>query len=231
MKADMIYGYISSWLERYPENTDYKIILETKELMEACRKEMMDDEARRGGVKAIQAAAKRIIKNAKTRPLETLWGMFTNKLSDGSEVYCVCDGFHAVRFKDRLPLEEIEEKYRASEMDMNDIIKPGDWYTEIELPNIVDVKIASKVRARPDDKKDKSIKPLRINKGINLWVNPAYLLDMMECLPGCKAYAGNNKQIIYFKAENGDGCLCPVFRSPEDDEKDKLKDLEESEEV
>jgi hypothetical protein len=209
MNAEMVYEYISNWLEKYPENTDIKVILETKELMEMCHKEMMDNQAKKAGVKSIQTAAKRIIKYAKSSPKEMMWGMFTNTLKDGSKVYCVCDGYRAVRFNDKLPLEEVDAKYDGA-FNINEIVKPVPGAVEIKLPDIVDVKLSSKIRANPDDKKDKSIKPVCINKEINLWVNPKFLLDMMECLPNAKAYAYSSKSIIYFKAENGDGILCPI---------------------
>lgn len=209
MKAEMVYEYISNWFEKYPDNMDIKVILETKELMEMCHKEMMDNQAKKAGVKSIQAAARRIIKSAKDTPKEMLWGMFTNTLKDGTKLYCVCDGYRAVRFNDKLPLEEVDTKYDGG-FDITNIVKPVDGAVEIKLPDIVDVKLASKVRANPDDKKDKRIKSICINQEINLWVNPKFLLDMMECLPNAKAYAYSSKSIIYFKGENGDGILCPM---------------------
>ena len=49
-----------------------------------------------------------------------------------------------------------------------------------------------------------------LNEELNLWVNPQYLLNAMECLPDCKAYAANRISPIYFKSENGDGVVMPV---------------------
>ena len=49
-----------------------------------------------------------------------------------------------------------------------------------------------------------------LDEELNLWVNPQYLLNVMECLPDCKAYAANKISPIYFKSENGDGVVMPV---------------------
>lgn len=50
-----------------------------------------------------------------------------------------------------------------------------------------------------------------------LWVNPYYLIDVLDALPGCVAYKPDNPtDLIYFKAENGVGLLCTV-RPPENE--------------
>ena len=49
-----------------------------------------------------------------------------------------------------------------------------------------------------------------------IWVNPEYLLDMLNALPGCVAYKPDRPiDPIYFKAKNGDGLLLPI-RPPRD---------------
>lgn len=47
----------------------------------------------------------------------------------------------------------------------------------------------------------------------NVYVNPQYLLDMLQALPGCECWIDSEKAgkaPIYFVAENGDGVLLPV---------------------
>ena len=45
----------------------------------------------------------------------------------------------------------------------------------------------------------------------NIYFNPAFLLDFMEALPGCVAYAPKSSIApVYFKSENGDAVLLPV---------------------
>ena len=47
----------------------------------------------------------------------------------------------------------------------------------------------------------------------NVYVNPQYLLDMLQALPGCTCYTDADKvgkAMIYFVADNGDGVLLPV---------------------
>ena len=44
-----------------------------------------------------------------------------------------------------------------------------------------------------------------------IYVNPQFLLDFMQALPGCEAIRPEDaKHPIYFKSEDGDGILLPV---------------------
>ena len=210
MKPEFVYEYVQRWLN--VASTRYlafniECVPEMIDLIEFCRKEMLENQAKANGTKTICAAAKRIIKSAKAGKREFLYGMFPNTLRDGSTVWCVCDGYHAVRFKDKMPLDEVDSKFSGKLFDMGSIVREPDNAFEIELPNIVDVKLASKIKT---SEKDKAPKKFRLNAEHNIWVNPQYLLNMMECLPDCKAYATSSIGTIYFKAENGDGVLMPV---------------------
>lgn len=87
----------------------------------------------------------------------------------------------------------------------------GDNYVEIELPNIVDLKLYVKEHAYYEvGNKKKRVKPYCLNEQIDLWVNPELLIDIMCCLSDAKVYAGSRIQPIYFEADNGDGILLPV---------------------
>lgn len=213
MKPEIVYEYVQHWLDvASTQHLEFNIqcVPEMKELIELCHKEMLDNQAKATGTKTICDAAKRIIKSAKTGKREVLYGMFPNTLRDGSTVWCVCDGYHAVRFKNKMPLDEVDAKFSNQLFDIGKIVCKSDF--EIELPNIVDVKLASKIKT---SEKDKTPKKFCLDAEHNIWCNPRYLLNMMECLPDCKAYAVNSVAPIYFEAENGDGVLLPIRPSKE----------------
>nr|DAD70817.1 MAG TPA: hypothetical protein [Siphoviridae sp. ctKcB20] len=155
-------------------------------------------------------AANRIIKNAESTGRDVLVGMFENKDKYGETKYCVCDGFVAIRFNEKPLLPEIDEKWHGQEMQLEHIVKPMDGSKEITLPDIGELKVYIKTHKIKEKNNPKKVADYLLDEELNLWVNPQDLLNAMECLPDCKAYAANRISPIYFKAENGDGCVCPV---------------------
>ena len=209
MKPEIIYEQVNRWCTALNGQIDQQISAEMLQIIELSKTEMLDNVAKKSGDKYIVSAAKRIIQNAErvvsNKP--GFHGMFINQSKDGSSLYCVCDTYRAVRFNKMMPLQEIDTN-NCTPIELSNICLKVDNAVEIKLPNIVDVKLASKDVVINDKKKVP--KPYCIDKEIGLWVNPQYLLDMMECLPNAKVYAGNSKQLIYFRADNGDGVLCPI---------------------
>lgn len=155
-------------------------------------------------------AANRIIKNAESNGRDVLVGIFENKDKYGETKYCVCDGFVAIRFNEKPLLPEIDEKYHGQEMQLEQIVKPMDGSKEIKLPDISELKVYIKTHKIKEKNNPKKVADYLLDKELNLWANPQYLLNSMECLPDCKAYAANRISPIYFKAENGDGVVMPV---------------------
>lgn len=209
MKPEIIYEQVNRWYTALNGQIDQQISAEMLQIIELSKTEMLDNVAKKSGDKYIISAAKRIIKNAERVVFDKpeFYGMFINQSKDGSSLYCVCDTYRAVRFNKMMPLQEIDTN-NCTPRDLSNICLKVDNAVEIKLPNIVDVKLASKDVVI--DGKKKVPKPYCIDKEIGLWVNPQYLLDMMECLPNAKVYAGNRRQPIYFRADNGDGALCPI---------------------
>lgn len=162
------------------------------------------------GTKSIVNAANRIIKNAELRNKPMLEGMFTNQTRDGSTLYCVCDGFVAIRFNEKPLLPEIDKKWHGQEMQLEQIVKPMYGSKETNLPDISELKVYIKTHKIKEKNNPKKVADYLLNEELNLWVNPQYLLNAMECLPDCKAYAANRISPIYFKTENGDGVVMPV---------------------
>lgn len=122
------------------------------------------------------------------------------------DTWCVCDTYRAVRFKDKLPLEELSDK----EIPI-DIVRVFGCHTKnhtifITLPNMADLKLY--------DKTHKS-EPYLLDATIPVYVDVKFLISMMECLPNARVTTdGKSLSALYFEAENGDGILLPL-RLPE----------------
>lgn len=172
--------------------------------------DMLIEQSKKSGTKSIVTAANRIIKNAESTGRDVLVGVFENKDKYGETKYCVCDGFIAIRFNEKPLLPEIDEKYHGQEMQLEHIIKPMDGSKEIKLPDISEIKVYIKTHKIKVKNNSKKVADYLLDEELNIWVNPQYLLNAMECLPDCKAYAANRISPIYFKAENDDGAVMPV---------------------
>lgn len=214
MTIEKLYDTIKSWRDSCNAEGMTSTAFEMNKVMNQLESDMRLAEAKKTGTKSIVTAANRIIKNAQNMPREMLWGMFANQNKDGSTLYCVCDCYVAVRFKDRPLLPEIDSKYYGQEMKLEQIVKKPDFAKEIELPDISELKVYIKThKIKKTKTTEGGIEPYLLNEEIGLWVNPQYLLNVMECLPDCKAYATNATSGVYMVAENGDGLVLPVRKN------------------
>lgn len=207
MMLNKLYEQIKSWRDTVQYEGLTATAYEMEQTLKSIESDMRLVEAKKSGNASIVKAANRIIKNVEFGVHDELKGMFTNKLNSET-LYCVCDGYRAVRFNDKILLPEINEKYKGSEFDLTNICKPSQNAKEIQLPDIADVKVWAKTQKYVEGKK-KHIKPYLLNEEIGVYVNPNYLIDMMECLPSAKVYVASPISAIYFKADNGDGILLP----------------------
>lgn len=211
MTTEKLYDAIKTWRDSCNVEGMTSTAFEMNKVMEQLEADMRLAEAKKSGTKSIVTAANRIIKNAKSRKNPVLEGMFTNQTRDGSTLYCVCDSFVVIRFNEKPLLPEIDSKYHGQEMNLNKIVKKPDWGKEIALPDIAELKVYIKThKIKKTKTTDAGFEPYLLNEEIGLWVNPQYLLNVMECLPDCKAYAESKLGAIYFNAENGDGLVLPV---------------------
>lgn len=210
MTTEKLYDIIESWSIRVHDAGFLVIEKEMLDVLKALESDMLLEQSKKSGTKSIVTAANRIIKNAESNSKDMLMGMFTNQARDGSTLYCVCDGFVAIRFNEKPLLPEIDEKYHGQEMQLEYIVKSMDGSKEIELLDIAKLKVYIKTHKIKEKNNPKKVADYLLNEELNLWVNPQYLLNAMECLPDCKAYAANRISPIYFKAENGDGVVIPV---------------------
>lgn len=182
MTTEKLYDTIKAWRDSCDTAGLYLVAKDIDTTLKQLESDMLLEQSKKSGTKSIVTAANRIIKNAESLNKPMLEGMFTNQTRDGSTLYCVCDGFVAIRFNEK-PL----------------------------LPDIGELKVYIKTHKIKEKNNPKKVADYLLNEEWNLWVNPQYLLNAMECLPDCKAYVANRISPIYFKAENGDGCVCPVY--------------------
>ena len=211
MTTEKLYDIIKAWRDSVTAEGMIATGTEMNNVLEQLEADMLIEQSKKSGTKSIVTAANRIIKNAESLKKPLLAGMFTNQTRDGSTLYCVCDSFVAIRFNDKPFLPEIDSKYHGQEMQLEQIVKPMDGSNEISLPDISELKVYIKTHKIKEKNNPKKVADYLLDEKLNLWVNPQYLLNAMECLPDCKAYAANRISPIYFKAENGDGCVCPVY--------------------
>ena len=210
MTTENLYDIIKVWRDSCDTAGLYLVAKDMDTTMKQLESDMLIEQSKKSGTKSIVTAANRIIKNAELRNKPMLAGMFTNQTRDGSTLYCVCDSFVAIRFNEKPLLPEIDSKYHGQEMQLEQIVKPMDGSKEIALPDISELKVYIKTHKIKEKDNPKKVADYLLNEELNLWVNPQYLLNAMECLPDCKAYAANRISPIYFKAENGDGVVMPV---------------------
>ena len=210
MTTEKLYDTIKTWRDSVTAEGMIATGAEMDNVLKQLEADMLIEQSKKSGTKSIVTAANRIIKNAELLKKSLFAGMFTNQTRDGSTLYCVCDGFVAIRFNEKPLLPEIDEKYNGQEMQLEQIVKPMDGSKEIDLPDIAELKVFIKTHKIKEKNNPKKVADYLLNEELNLWVNPQYLLNAMECLPDCKAYAANRISQIYFKAENGDGVVMPV---------------------
>lgn len=210
MTTEKLYDVIKGWRDSCDTAGLYLVAKDMDITLKQLETDMLIEQSKKSGTKSIVTAANRIIKNAEFRNHPMLEGMFTNQTRDGSTLYCVCDGFVAIRFNEKLLLPEIDEKYRGQEMQLTNIVKPMHGSKEIELPDMAELKVYIETHKIKEKNNPKKVADYLLNEELNLWVNPQYLLNAMECLPDCKAYAESKISPIYFKAKNGDGVVMPV---------------------
>lgn len=211
MTNERLYEIIKSWSIRIHDEGFLRMENEMLDVLKSLEADMLIEQSKKSGTKSIVTAANRIIKNAESlKRSPVLEGMFTSQTRDGLTLYCVCDSFVAIRFNEKPLLPEIDEKWHGQEIQLEQIVKPMDGSKEIALPDIGELKVYIKTHKIKEKNNPKKVADYLLNEELNLWVNPQYLLNAMECLPNCKAYAANRISPIYFKAENGDGVVMPV---------------------
>lgn len=121
--------------------------------------------------------------------------------------FIACDLVRFVRLTNDMP--EVKHTTYQLASDVSTIIDETNKYDyyHFELPTVKELR--DSIREQRESGRSRS--DMTYNLDNISWVNPCYLLDMLEALPKCRAYKRNTwNSFIYFKTENGDdGVLFP----------------------
>lgn len=139
-------------------------------------------------------------------------------LAEENGNYYLVDGFRMVRFRYDLPeLEHAKKKEIGSQPSMLRFIEnarqkcsTADKSAEIELPTLEEVKVVADMNKAAKKRKNIEL-PIPLAGG-RIWVNPAYLLTMMQIFPMQRVavMTGNAYQPLYFSCDGADGILLPM---------------------
>ncbi len=183
MTTKRLYDTIKVWHDAITIDGMTSMAYEMNNVLKQLEADMLIEQSKKSGTKSTVTAANRIIKNAKSTGRDVLVGMFENKDKCGETKYCVCDGFVAIRFNEKPLLPEIDSKYYGQEMQLEQIVKPMNGSNEIKLPDIGELKVYIKTHNIKEKNNPKKVVDYLLDEELNLWVNPQYLLNAMECLP------------------------------------------------
>ena len=171
-----------------------------------CKNDLKCDVAKQNGSLSRLKAAEKVIKRAKLDRRELLHGAW----EDPEGRQCFCDGFVAFRLYDHLPLDVLNSK--LDPFDLNRVVVKNVG-AKLALPDVATLKAfikTEKARLRAEKKGNRVI----YRFGDNLpSVDAEFLLEALEILPGCEAFASQEKpqlRAIYFKSNYGDGVVLPI---------------------
>ena len=150
------------------------------------------------------SALKRLLKSAEKQLNNNIHGMF----EQGGK-FCLLDGIRAVRLNsDYESIKHLDND--APRVNLDGIMKEAinGNAEQVETPAVSAVKeYIAKAKAKTGKAKDNGI----VYKIGPAYVNPQYLLDMLETLPDCQIFVKDAKKPLYFCTVDGeDGILCPV---------------------
>ncbi len=215
MTSETIYGHICTMLREYDAQTDNQnaeeVISNPERWVDsvyfpfyANAAELLIDTRAKLDTKATPrtavAAVTRIYKGCNaSRP--NMRGIFSY-----GDRFVICDGFRLLRLtNDISSIPHVKNDFNV-DFAMKNI---GPTAETLQLPTV------GEIRAHMATKKFKRGKKVAYASYLlddYVYVNPQYLIDMIQALPGCTAYKPcNNISPIYFEAPNiGDGILLPV---------------------
>lgn len=138
-------------------------------------------------------ALKRIAKTATSEQFNGHW-------IDEEGRACICSGFHVVRLQG-VTLGSIPT-VPAWDSLKNVMQRPASGLYQIELPTVAECKAFQAAHGKNA--------PMPIDKG-RRWIKPAYMVDMLQAMPGAVAYATDAARApIWFESDQGDGLLMPM---------------------
>ena len=154
------------------------------------------------------SAIKRFCKAAMASNNRALNGVF-----EYSGKYCICDGYRMLRLNNDIDSLPHLDTNNTRPINVDQIMEPAidNCRNEIaELPTAAEIKAYI---ARCNALYGKRADGISYEVAPGLFVNPHYLLDIIQALPDCRAYIDTLKgwkSSIYFVSDAGDGLLLPI---------------------
>lgn len=153
------------------------------------------------------AAIKRFYKSTLDKAAG-LRGIIENTDVFGEKHYVLCDGCRLIRLnRDPVSIPHTDKKVAFDSNAINKVMDVKQHGEKLQLPTVQELKaFISETKAKHGPKN-------RIPYCIDgfIYVNPQYLLDFIQALPGCCAIRPEKAtHPIYFKSDDGDGILLPV---------------------
>lgn len=179
-------------------------------LINSLKEDIAAESCKETGRSGALNAAKRIIKSAESnQKRRECHGAFE---VDGKQ--CLLDGYQAVRLVTPLPVKSIPEDVEPFNITQVMNTAKNSAGAELALPTIGELKGHIKIEKAANKVKREEYVYYDFGEG-RPSVNAEYLLNLLELLPGCKAFAGRRcaeSSAIYFESEAGDGILMPCRR-------------------
>lgn len=152
---------------------------------------------------AAVSAVKRMIKSAMASSNRALHGIFPDH-----GMFAVCDGYRFIRLHEDIESLPHLDTNKVKPLDLSKVTPDRSQFAaEIELPAAAELKAyIAKVKGIAGKEYYKYDWPI----ADGIYVNPQFLLDMVQIFPDAKAYITNPKGPIYFESEAGEGVLLPV---------------------
>lgn len=153
------------------------------------------------------AAIKRFYKST-NRNAARMHGIVENIDENGVKRFVIIDGYRLIRLNaDPVSIPHVDKEKAFDSDSINKIMQVNRYGEKLNLPTVQELKaFISEMKAKHGTKNNI---PYCIDGFI--YVNPQFLLDFMQALPGCEAIRPEDaKHPIYFKSEDGDGILLPV---------------------
>lgn len=179
---------------------------------------LRDDLTKKSGRGSVLSAAKRLVKNGqKNARSDTFKGVWTTEAGQ-----CMCDGYRGVILYDPLPglppVPATLDQYFNLEGTIDGAKHDSTREITDILPTVPQAKetLARMKAAHPDAyKRTRHYLPAQI-ADTGIYVNPEYLIDMLEILPGARVFASTHYRPLYFEAPTGRGVLLPVIHKDTD---------------
>lgn len=217
--AARIYGILKAAENALRDDSTTYAAAKLQEAMSALLDISTKETAKKTGRTQTLAAVKRILKDGQKAPQETL-----HYTDTWNGLQLVCDGYRVIGLN--TPLANLPERpAHVTPMQWEKLMTKPSETQPLTLPDPAELKawITRQKEAwkASHNGSTRAMPALRYDFGTDKpAVNAAFLLDMLEALPGCQAEYTGTLTAIHFTAESGIGLLMPVRPAKERKETD-----------